>query len=74
MGRKVQIASDSERIRPANSEVERLLADNSKIRTLLGWKPRHSGLEGLRIGLSKTIDWFSQPENLRLYKSGIYNL
>jgi dTDP-glucose 4,6-dehydratase len=74
MGIEVQIAPDSERIRPANSEVERLLADNSKIGKLLGWKPNHVGLDGLRIGLSKTIDWFSQPENLRLYKSGIYNL
>jgi len=74
MGTKVQIATDADRVRPANSEVERLLADNSKIRKLLGWEPTHKGLEGLKVGLSKTIDWFSQPENLRLYKSGIYNL
>lgn len=74
MGKEVQITSNTERIRPVNSEVERLLADNSKIRKLLGWEPKYIGLDGLKIGLSKTIDWFSQPENLRLYKSGIYNL
>lgn len=74
MGKKVRIASDSERFRPVNSEVERLLADNSKIGNLLGWKPTYVGPDGLRIGLNKTIDWFSKSENLRLYKSGIYNL
>jgi len=74
MGETIEIISESGRLRPANSEVERLLADNSKMGELFGWKPRHMGLDGLRFGLIKTIDWFSQPENLRLYKSGIYNL
>ena len=74
MGTKVQITCDAERVRPASSEVERLLADNTKIGKLLGWEPAYKGLEGLRVGLSKTIDWFSKSENLRQYKSGIYNL
>ena len=43
----------------------RILSDNS---VKLG------GLEGFKRGLVETIAWFEQPENLALYKSGIYNL
>jgi dTDP-glucose 4,6-dehydratase len=41
---------------------------------LLSWKPNHAGLEGFKKGLSKTIEWFSKPENLSNYKSHIYNV
>ena len=61
-------------MRPENSEVDRLLASNEKARSLLGWKPRYGDYDGLRRGLSKTIDWFSIPENLGRYKSTAYNL
>ena len=74
MGVSVEISTDEERIRPENSEVERLWADNSKANEVLGWKPSYAGLNGFREGLAKSIDWFTQPENLKLYKSGIYNL
>jgi dTDP-glucose 4,6-dehydratase len=74
MGSSVEIYIDKERLRPENSEVERLWADNSKASELLGWKPSFSGLSGFRNGLAKSIDWFTQPENLKLYKSAIYNL
>ena len=74
MGLSVQISTEEERLRPENSEVERLWADNSKALEILGWKPSYEGLNGFREGLAKSIDWFTQPENLKLYKSGIYNL
>ena len=74
MGVSVEISTDEERLRPENSEVERLWADNSKALEILGWRPSHAGLNGFREGLAKSIDWFTQPENLKLYKSGIYNL
>jgi len=74
MGSNVKIETDESRTRPDNSEVERLWADNSKAKTLLGWTPEYSGVDGLRQGLGKTIEWFSRPENLRLYKAGIYNI
>ena len=70
----VEISTDEERLRPENSEVERLWADNSKAHEILGWQPSYAGLNGFREGLTKSIDWFTQPENLKLYKSGIYNL
>jgi dTDP-glucose 4,6-dehydratase len=74
MGASVEISTDEERLRPENSEVERLWADNSKAIEILGWKPSYAGLNGFREGLAKSIDWFTQLDNLKLYKSGIYNL
>lgn len=74
MNAKVEIDSSEERWRPENSEVERLWADNSKAKELFGWEPTYSGRDGFRRGLVETIAWFSQSENLRSYKSNIYNL
>ena len=73
MNVEVQIVEDNARIRPDNSEVERLLADTSKVKKTFGWEPEHGGLEGFRKGLEKTIDWFSQPSNLARYNTDIYN-
>lgn len=74
MGVDVEIETDDLRLRPENSEVERLWADNSKAAELLGWKPKYAGLDGLKRGLSQTVEWFNNPDNLRNYKSDIYNI
>ena len=67
-GRDVPIKSDDERVRPENSEVERLCADNTKARRLLNWRPHHS----LEDGLAKTIEWMKQ--NHDRYKPGHYTI
>lgn len=69
MGADVRYVVDPARLRPGKSEVFRLCGDNSKIRSLTDWVPEVS----LKEGLTRTIEWFSDPENLRRYKSGIYN-
>lgn len=74
MDAKVEICEDPMRIRPLNSEVERLWADNTLAKMNLNWKPQFSGREGFRRGLSKTIEWFTEPSNLRQYKTNIYNV
>jgi len=74
MGASVEIVSDEIRLRPENSEVERLWADTTKAKEFLEWKPNYGGREGFQRGLAETIEWFTQTENLRSYKSGIYNL
>jgi len=74
MGVQLQIETDEVRLRPEKSEVERLWADNSKAKNLLGWQPAYGGREGFKRGLSETIAWFSKPENLMQYKGHIYNL
>ena len=74
MNSTVEITSSEERLRPSNSEVERLWADNSKANQLFGWKPTYTGRDGFKRGLTETIAWFTQSENLRSFKSDIYNL
>lgn len=74
MGVEMTIQRDDIRLRPESSEVERLLADNSKALNLTGWSPLYGGKEGFRKGLIETIEWFSNLENLKHYKAHMYNL
>ncbi len=72
--RKVTINKDSNRIRPKSSEVDRLICSNKKAKKILKWKPSYNGKSGFKRALEETIDWFSRKENLKLYKSNIYNV
>lgn len=72
LGRKIAIKESSERVRPADSEVERLLADNQKAKELLKWSPKNIGLAGLSQGLAQTIEWFRNSDNLKKYPSDHY--
>jgi dTDP-glucose 4,6-dehydratase len=74
MGVDVEIETDQERLRPANSEVERLWADNVKALQLFGWSPTYGGIDGLRRGLAETVNWFTEPANLAGYKTDRYNI
>jgi NAD dependent epimerase/dehydratase len=74
MNAKIEIITDEARLRPADSEVERLWADNTRAGELLGWKPDYSGREGFKRGLAETVKWFCEPENLRNYKAHVYNI
>ena len=70
----LEIDTDQQRLRPQNSEIERLWADNTKAKQLLGWEPLYGGKEGFKRGLTETIDWFTNPDHLKKYKSNIYNI
>lgn len=74
MNCKIEIITDEARLRPENSEVDRLWADNSKAKTLFGWQPNYGGRDGFKRGIAETAQWFARPENLRGYKADIYNL
>ena len=74
MKAEIEIITDDNRLRPENSEVERLWADNTKAKELFGWKPIYAGREGFKRGLAETAEWFMDPANLARYKSDIYNL
>ncbi|BAC68722.1 hypothetical protein SAVERM_1012 [Streptomyces avermitilis MA-4680 = NBRC 14893] len=63
-------AEDAQRIRPANSEVMRLVADASRLNAATGWSPAHD----LEQGLAHTVEFFRDPANLARYKTGIYNI
>jgi NAD dependent epimerase/dehydratase len=66
LGRTIEIDQEDVRLRPAGSEVERLVADNTLAREILHWKPE----VGLSDGLNLTIEWFR--ENIRKYRQGVY--
>lgn len=68
IGKDVNIICDDERIRPENSEVNRLWADNSKIKQLTEWRPKYSIEEGLK----ETIEWIKN--NMQYFKTDIYNV
>jgi NAD dependent epimerase/dehydratase len=65
-GSPVTIKSDKQRVRPAKSEVDRLLADNTLARELLGWEPVISLEEGIR----STIEWMKH--NMERYRPNVY--
>jgi NAD dependent epimerase/dehydratase len=66
----VKLITEGQRIRPENSEVFRLWGDNSLIKKLTGFEPKYD----IRKGLEVTCEWFKKPENLKKYKTGIYNV
>ena len=70
MDSDVKFIVDSQRIRPEKSEVFRLCCDNSKIERLTGFKSQVS----IREGLQRTIDWIVKLDNMKNYKSEIYNV
>lgn len=55
LGKELRVEHDPDRDRPASSEVDRLVSDNTRAREVLGWEPQTS----LRDGLQRTVEWFS---------------
>jgi len=64
------IVQETERLRPATSEVLRLCCDNRKLLAATGFKP----CVALREGLARTVAWFQNPANLKRYKEHLYNV
>ncbi len=65
-----RIIVEEQRLRPEKSEVFRLYGSNEKLRALTDWTPQYA----LPEGLTETIAWFSEKENLRAYKAAVYNV
>lgn len=74
MQAEIDIETDEVRLRPEKSEVNRLWADNTKAKKLLGWSPQYGEYEGFKKGLLETIAWFTDKDNLRKYKADVYNI
>ena len=68
MGANIDIVCDRQRLRPEKSEVERLWADNSRLRELTGWTLAYGGLKGFEQGVKETVAWFTDPGNLAQYR------
>ena len=50
------------------------LMNNKKAKDLIDWAPEYHGKQGLKKAMKETIDWFKNPNNIKLYKSGLYNI
>ena len=70
MNSDIVIEHDSARIRPEKSEVHRLVCDNRKLLSTTCYQHQVD----IREGLQRTIDWFTQADNLSRYKAGVYNV
>jgi NAD dependent epimerase/dehydratase len=68
LGKELPVALDQDRLRPADSEVERLVAGTAKAKQQLDWEPEVDLDEGLR----RTIEWLTG--SLGAYKASIYNV
>ena len=68
VGRDIVVEHDKERIRPSHSEVERLCADNTCARNVLGWSPKVSLTQGLEktISFIKSNPGFYDPDKYRV--------
>ena len=64
----IEILCANERVRPEQSEVERLLCDNSKLKQHTAWTAQYT----IETGLKETIHWFES--NSQLYKHNLYNI
>jgi len=65
----IKVVLEKKRVRPKNSEVSRLCCSSKLAKKLLNWTPKYNGEKGLKIGIKKTIEWFSKPENIKKYQS-----
>ncbi|MEG0308649.1 MAG: NAD-dependent 4,6-dehydratase LegB [Clostridium sp.] len=68
LGEDVKIICDEDRLRPEKSEVNRLWADNTKIKQLTDWTPNYS----IDKGLGETVEWIKN--NMQYFKTDIYNV
>ena len=68
IGKNIEIKSERIRIRPKNSEVERLVCNNKKLLDNSSWKPSYN----LEACLQSTINWFKEHSHLN--KSELYHV
>tara|TARA_Y100000768_G_C23966589_1_gene678158 strand:- start:899 stop:1906 length:1008 start_codon:yes stop_codon:yes gene_type:complete len=74
MGTNIEVKTDTKRVRPKSGEVYRLKSGIKLAKEIANWEPKYKGKVGLKEGLKKTIDWFSDEKNLEHYKTDIYNV
>lgn len=59
LGRQLAVELDPQRVRPAASEVMRLISDPTLARELMGWEPTVD----LRTGLERTVEWIAANQD-----------
>ena len=66
LGKELAVEQESQRVRPPNSEVQRLLSNPALAKELMGWQPQVT----LREGLAHTLDWIAA--NTHRYRTDEY--
>ena len=74
MQAEININTDGRRMRPKDSEVERLWADNTRAKELLNWSPEYGRRQGFKRALAETALWFSDPVHLQRYAPNRYQV
>lgn len=73
LDKKIRIITDKKRVRPKKSEVNILIANNTKAKKLLNWRPNFSGKKGFELGILKSLEWFNENKDSSKYDIKIYN-
>tara|TARA_B100001057_G_C22713971_1_gene896986 strand:+ start:48 stop:1049 length:1002 start_codon:yes stop_codon:yes gene_type:complete len=72
--KKINIKLDKKRLRPKKSEVNRLYANNNKVKKIIGWKPVYSKRKGFEKALKITCEWFNNQSNNLEFESKNYQI
>jgi dTDP-glucose 4,6-dehydratase len=72
VGNPLEVKTEQERVRPEHSEVDRLWADATLAKELIGWTPNYGGLDGFERGIAETVAWFADAANLVGYRTDRY--
>ncbi|MFI0942235.1 SDR family NAD(P)-dependent oxidoreductase [Streptomyces sp. NPDC021020] len=70
MDADLAVLEDPQRLRPAGSEVMRLVCDAARLREATGWAPAYR----LDEGLARTVDFFRDPAHLARYRTAAYHV
>ena len=73
LDKKIRIITDKKRVRPKKSEVNILIANNTKAKKLLNWRPNFSGKKGFELAILKSLEWFNENKDSSKYDIKIYN-
>jgi dTDP-glucose 4,6-dehydratase len=60
IGSESELVVSDNRLRPKDSEVERLVADSSLANKVFGWSKEDPNYVAFEQGLEKTISWFGE--------------
>lgn len=73
LDKKIRIITDKKRVRPKKSEVDILIANNTKAKKLLNWRPNFSGKKGFELAILKSLEWFNENKDSSKYDIKRYN-
>ena len=74
LNKKLIVKIDKKRIRPAKSEIFRLIANNKKAKKLLNWKSKMKNKKYFEASIKKTLNWFKDNEGSNEINESIYNM